>query len=330
MIESGMNMDVIGEQIPNGIVKVSGAKNSVTKIMAASIDKHKITARRFSRIHHIAHNLRVHYNENRMLRRMQSRDQKGTGERYVTYLCTAGLGNRLAVHIAAHAYALRTQRQLAVSWIRNWHCGATFEDLFESVFPSRIPYRTKAILRESQHANSALVRVENPPEDLVAFDSRFGPFSDLHRLRAETPHVEDILAELRPRPDIISEVERFAEKFPRPIVGMHIRLGDFRKLGYIIPLERYMVAMEKIKIQFGFTPTCYVVSDGDLDDISPIMSKYPCIHHNFSAPRNTVVGIRQALITLLLLARTDVIIRTPLSTFGKVAVFWGGLDSIEA
>ena len=37
MIESGMNMEVIGEQIPNGIVKVSGAKNSATRLMAAAL-----------------------------------------------------------------------------------------------------------------------------------------------------------------------------------------------------------------------------------------------------------------------------------------------------
>lgn len=218
-----------------------------------------------------------------------------------------------------------------VSWIRNGHCGATFEDLFEPVFLSRAAYRTRTILRESRHANSALVCVDDPPEDLVAFESRFWPSFDLHRLRQEErPPVEEILSELRPRPEIASEVERFAEEFPRPIVGVHIRFGDFRSLGRAIPIERYIAAVEKIKTELGCTPTCYVASDGKSEELMSFMSKFRCIRTNFSAPRHTIKGVREALIELVLLARTDVIVRTRLSSFGKLAAFWGGLESIEA
>ncbi len=56
------------------------------------------TIEQVGRIHRIAINLRVHYIETRLLRKMQSRDGKETGGRYVIYLiylCTAGLGNHI-------------------------------------------------------------------------------------------------------------------------------------------------------------------------------------------------------------------------------------------
>lgn len=281
-------------------------------------------------IHNFARIARIRWIERGLLRQMKCRDREGTSGRYVTYLCTAGLGNRLAAHIVAHAYALRTGRQLIVSWIRNWHCGATFNDLFEPVFPSHAAYRTKTILRESHHRNSALANAEDPPEDLVAFDSQFFP-SDLHRLREEDArHLGEILSNLRPRPEIIREVDRVARTFPRPIVGVHIRLGDFKVLGRAVPIKTYIKVLSNLQNRFGPRIVCYLASDGTEDELFPFQQHFTCIRYSQGEKaRDTIEDITMALVDLLLLARTDIVVQAPLSSLSNVAAFLGNVESIE-
>ena len=215
-------------------------------------------------------------------------------------------------------------------WPSNQHCGATFEDLFEPIFVSRVAYRNKLVLRINEHKNTAVPQIPKLDNDIIVFDSCYSPFNLEDIRSAGTSYIQVVLNTLKPKTEIIEEVERLTSRFVKPTVGVHIRLGDFHQEKRVIPIERYINAVKKIKNQLGLEPQCYVASDGKNEELVPFLSRFRCIKGNFYAPKDTIKGVREALIDLLVLARTDFIVQSPLSSFGNVAAFLGKVNSIQA
>jgi len=252
-------------------------------------------------------------------------------KRYVTYLCMGGLGNRLQAHIAAYSYGLSVGRQLVVRWTRNKQLYATFDDLFQPTLPSFCSYKSYTILRIKDHKKSVNHYFSEPNSNLVAFDSYFCPFNIDVLLSREHSLAHRISASLVPIPEIAERVDAGEAKFRRPIVGVHIRRGDWCNLGVDVPLDQYIIALVSLRNRHGLDNACYLSSDAPDEELMPFLERFDCIRHSHPVgPRGTLAEAKAALVDMLLLSRCDYIIKTEGSSFSNVAAFFGNVPWINA
>lgn len=282
-------------------------------------------------LHRIARKVRERWHEIRLLQAIKRTGLYSSCKRYVTYFCMYGLGNRLQAHIAAYAYSLSVGRQLVVRWTRNKHLNAAFDDLFQPTFPKFCDYKNYTILRKCDHKKSANHYFPEPNSDLVVFDTQFHPFDLDVLLSREHSIARYITASLVPIPEIAERVNAGAAKFRRPIVGVHIRRGDWCDIGVDVPLDRYVTALVSLRKRYGFQGTCYVSSDADDEELMPFLERFDCIRYsNPVGPRGILAEAKEALVDMLLLSRCDYIVKTEGSSFSNVAAFLGGVVSICA
>ena len=288
-------------------------------------------SKQIGHLHRTARIVRQRWNETKLLRAMKRAGSHQTVKPSVTYLCMSGLGNRLQAHVAAYAYGHRIGRQLIVRWTRNKALFATFDDLFQPTFPSFCNYKSCTILRIKDHKKSANHHFPEPSSDLVAFDTQFAPFNIEALLSREHSLARDIAASLVPVPEIAERVDVGVAKFRRPIVGVHIRLGDWCDAGVDVSLDRYITALVSLRKRYGLESTCYVSSDAPDEELMPFLERFDCIRHSHPVgPRGTLAEAKEALVDMLLLSRCDYIIKTNGSSFSSVAAFLGGVVSICA
>lgn len=237
----------------------------------------------------------------------------------VTYLCHAGLANRLRSHIIAAGYALRHQRSLYVHWPITDHFAARFTDLFEPLPSLPVTSSTIAFIARGEPL-SAL-----PSVPLVVLRTDW-QYSEPGELDLHTTGCADVVRRsLRPRQTIMDEVERFATSVSWPAVGLHIRLGDFKNNGQALPIERFIAAVNAHDQQSGATLPLLLASDGTETELAPLFAAFPgrIVRRRGSANRIDQGALVDALVDLLLLSRCQHIIQTPRSSFGQVACFLG-------
>lgn len=115
-------------------------------------------------------------------------------------------------------------------------------------------------------------------------------------------------------PSILEAVNVLPENF----IGVHIRRGDFARIGQALPEEYYLRAIARAKEVAGSNTPVFVFSDaqpselrylGEIDNLR-VMPKAP------------------ALQDMLSLAKAKVLVGTNLSTFSEWAAFLGGQRSL--
>lgn len=278
--------------------------------------------------------LKCRWEERTLLKALRADTTCRSNRTFATYLCNAGLGNRLQAHICTHVFALQTDRDLVVNWVRNGHLGAHFEDLFEIRFPSQCGYESCHVVRASEHKNSAHIEITDCCADLVAFDSSYCPF-DTETLvtgpDAIPQLVNLVLRQLSPVSRVSSHVKGLSSHFPRPVVGVHIRRGDWCDHGVAVGLERYVTAVHTLQSHLGSRITCYVSSDAASNQLMPFLTAYDCIHRPRSPkPRGSIAEAEDALVDMLLLSRCDYLVRTRGSSFSNAAAIIGQMPTVYA
>lgn len=283
-----------------------------------------------SQLYIVARKVRRYLSEQKLIHAMQDHSIR-CGCRYVTYLCMAGLGNRLQAHIAALAYAKRSGRSLIVKWVRNNHFGATFEDLFKPSYPMSVNFYNYRIFKTSDLGNSVINNYLRTDKDLVVFDSLFAPFDIGELIHTMPDFREEVKSYLHPVNEIEDRINKIAINFPRPIVGVHIRRGDWCQIKdrRPVPLEEYVNVLRHTFKKWGSERTCFVASDAFQDELEPLFREFNCtINNNSHDPRGSLSEAKEALIDLILLSKCDLIVRTPGSSFCNVAAFLGKVPSI--
>ena len=248
--------------------------------------------------------------------------------RYVTYLCDGGMCNRLKSHLVARLYAKRHGRSLLIRWPMNGQCGARFEDLFEWRGEATGHLRDQQLIEFPDiNTPAADLPMNDVPAALAVFDLSWqwitrDQFSDLLGDDAD-----DARAAIRPQPAIAARVADVVDGWPRPIVGVHVRRGDFATMpGWTIDLDNYITAMKQVRDEHGKDLPFFLASDADDAELAPILSAFgkDAIFREPASSRETVDGVSSALVTMLLLSHTDRLILTPRSSFGETAAFLGG------
>lgn len=70
---------------------------------------------------------------------------------------------------------------------------------------------------------------------------------------------------------------KLADTFSPPKVGIHIRQGDFAKIGASVKLDYFINIIDSLKSILGYEVTVTIFSDGHSEDLGPVLS-LPKVH----------------------------------------------------
>lgn len=252
------------------------------------------------------------------------------GRPVLGYICFAGLGNRLRVHLLATAASLATQRKLLVRWPANDQCGCTFSDLFVAdagmemgcAATPRVVGRAEA--RERPDGTPPWSCFEDSEAVFVLMDYDWQYVDEADIWRWVSGLVTDPIAALKPKQDVLAQVDAVCDG-QSPAIGVHIRRGDFLTHTRSSPeLSRVVAAVEAAKARYTTPPAVMVCSDGSPAELEPLLAQLgPDVVFRAGSVRDTPEGVREALVDMLVLARCDSLVLTTESSFGKMAALLG-------
>lgn len=248
-------------------------------------------------------------------------------DRFVSYFADAGMCNRLRSHLIADSFARRTGRNLVVRWKKNRQCGAAFEELFCWGDESFGRFRNIAI---KEFPGIQIPAEEHPLDDelsqLVLFDVFWQWVTPTQFLGFLGQFATEARKWLTPLPFVSERVDAASDQWPDQMVGVHVRRGDFReKQGWAIGTESYVEAMRRIREESGEDCYFFLASDASDDELAPLLAEFRGrLFRSPPSPRDDPDGVTEALITMLLLSKTDRLLLTPRSSFGETAAFLGG------
>lgn len=249
--------------------------------------------------------------------------EKERKSKYLTYLASAGLGNRLRAHLIAYVISIKTERKLLIRWFSNVHCHSTFYDLFE---PSSLLYQKgrfhsiEYLKNPKELVDSANVAVEENSRDVLILDFEW-QFVE-YKYLVEVIRGFDLRKILVLRQDLQKEVDQLVEYIGGDFLGVHIRRGDFKVTGQIVALEKY-IALISCKVDENPDIKIFIASDENRDQLEPLLSHFRNIYFRETKGRQSLNGMEDAVIDMFLLSEARQLILTPGSTFGELAALIG-------
>jgi hypothetical protein len=243
-------------------------------------------------------------------------------------LPSAGLGNKMLVWARAVAFAHRNPMPLFVTgWgqikvgplLRRERSARFYFGYFDD--PCAVDPLGRLILRraERQQVDPEVAAIPPPAkgDPITAYVFRGVPhWSDSFAgIREDHGHVRAAFHAI-----VTPEHRRELSRRPAPVVGVHVRLGDFRalrpgedfaKVGHVrAPLSYFRSRIEGIRRVCGGSVPVTLFSDGRDSDLAELLA-LPNVQRS-TGPSD--------LVDLLLLARSRVIVVAPGSSFGQ----WAG------
>jgi|GEM_PF-2395006 len=103
-------------------------------------------------------------------------------------------------------------------------------------------------------------------------------------------------------------------------IGIHIRRGDFVKLGMISPVDYFKDTLNLIRAYLGHPLRAKIYSDGSEEELSDILNEPNIFFHSSADPMSD----------LLSLSKSKIVILSPNSTFGMWAAFFSEAVIIRA
>lgn len=242
----------------------------------------------------------------------------------VAQLPRAGLGNMLLVWARALVFSRLNSLPLSVHGWSVPRLGPLLRG------ESRLRYYGHCFHTERRHPIRRLVdrlvleASAEPPIRALEPEGRRRLF-----LFREIPHWSDYFGSFHAHRDLVksaflgmvtaAQLDRFRSLAP-PVVGIHVRLGDFRALrpgesfaqagGVRTPMDYFRAQLAKIRAVHGSELPATVFSDGTKDELRPLLDM-PNVD---LAPRHSDV------VDLLLLSSSRLVLCSAGSTFG----YWAG------
>jgi len=130
----------------------------------------------------------------------------------------------------------------------------------------------------------------------------------------------DFFDEVRPNKTLVKQglynmltplVKTAYEKTEKPVIGMHVRRGDFKFSNTITPLGFFIEVLEEIRTQTGEALPVTVFTDADKEDLSALLN---LSNVSLAQPNADIVDI-------LLLASSKYLITSVSSTFSYWSAF---------
>lgn len=230
----------------------------------------------------------------------------------------AGLANMLFVWARALAFARINDGELFVSSWTNFRLGPFVRGdrskrLYLGTF-NRAPLRSKLrllVLRVTRTTiydpPLATVSENSANARLYVFDGLVGdpkdPFRDLMPYRTA---IASGFSEL-----LSNRVRAGIDALAKPVIGLHVRRGDFKGTDWLTPIEHFCERLRSIRAVAGRMLPAIVFSDGSDEELAPLLAM-PAVRR---APRQSDV------LDLIQLSKSQVIVPSRGSTFSMLAGF---------
>jgi hypothetical protein len=107
--------------------------------------------------------------------------------------------------------------------------------------------------------------------------------------------------------------KKLLKKYKSPVIGIHIRRGDFKLGSTITPITYFVDAIERIREYAGAELSVTVFTDALAEEIEPVLA----------LPNVVIAENKPDIIDMLLLSQSKIMILSSTSTFG----YWGAFLS---
>lgn len=241
----------------------------------------------------------------------------------------AGLCNRMRVIASAYSLAQKYNTKIVVLWRVSRGLNASFYDLFkpiqdidvkESKHKLSLSFLWYAIKTRKQYWNISLIT------DSDKMEKELKKGNDIYIC---TVHQFDNVGNYSifcPTDSIMKKAEKIIKKITEHTVGIHIRRGDNIKAIERSPIELFTVRMDNMLKEGQDYISFYLATDA-VDVQKYMLDRYhekiisAC---NIKLDRNSLGGMEEALVDLLVLSKCRLILGSYYSSFSEVAAAWGG------
>lgn len=274
--------------------------------------------------------------------------------RFLLVDCRGGLGNRLKALVAGmRAVRAMPGRILAINWeMDGYHCHCPVHLLLDNPFIVLSP----AFFQTTGYIDYHHIRQDGPnfvdPQsqaDVVWVteenffylqgdqDVIWGQHSP-HRMNNASirQELQAHFELLKPVPAIQYAIDRFVREHMsgRHVIGVHIRRGDNVWANQFVPTELFPAMISRTICRLNADPYLLVCSDNPQaeaciasafpDRVLTFPKRKPALSRNSS-----ITAVEDALAEMYLLSKTELIIRTPSSTFSQCASWLGSVPTLE-
>lgn len=230
----------------------------------------------------------------------------------------AGLSNRLRSLVSGICLAEDLGLDLVVHWSLDHACGALFEDLFDSSSLPPFVTITSVPLLKAYHILSA--------NDLDLITMAWDRKTPLVVKSYAHFHTEDMtrwlkhLRQIQPTKEILAAVHQRLSPFdPAQSLGVHIRRGDHVKCIAASPLDAFLRKLDG-------TNSFLIVATDDIGIRHDLEQRYAgrIFFPSRRLERFTCLGMKEALLDFLSLARCPFLLGTTHSSYSEMAALYGG------
>lgn len=260
----------------------------------------------------------------------------------LTVVPQGGLCNRLRVILSAMALS-RSFREgfVCVDWAVDDECKAAFSDLFEpfeeenfrvrprrwlNIPPSRRNMHVQEMCRRLVYDAQLVNYSYRQDEKALAAALQRGRKVYVSTCYEIAPLPSALFRALRPERELESEVEELAAGFGDCMVGVHIRRTDNKQSRKVSTDDDFRRAMNReIETQPG---TLFFLATDDLELKMTLQEEFPgriMMQHVADVRRDTLGGMRQAVVDLFCLSRTQKVLGSYYSSFSETAAEIGGI-----
>lgn len=268
---------------------------------------------------------------------------------------TSGLANRLRVLCSGVALAEATDRSFRMLWPNDRHtCGIGFHELFDSEL--NVDDVPQSVLQE-HFDNDVWLAADgyfSGLPDLTMSDQAHLRCSSVDWLvdpnapsyQSTICRAHEVLAALRLQPHLQREVDQLFGDAARPIVGVHLRRGDFvgGRSGVVGNLDA-SIAVVSEQLENGAATVLLVTDDGAPADLRLVGARpetegvRPAFRVAFadrlietsprSLDRSSAVAVEDAAIDLWALRQSDIVVGTALSSFSELGAAGRDVPYVE-
>ncbi len=256
--------------------------------------------------------------------------------KYIIAVTRGGLGNRIKCLVSSMRIAERQSKKLILFWPVDYDCGCRFLDLFENKIREITQGELQQLIKKTDFNQSYRIcdtwRLLPLPQDGLpqnfsrAYISEEGNNIDFEYDRIPLSVRNDILKylnRLAPNKYIMEKTDEFCKKFDDYTIAVNIRSWEGEKRSGLFDIRNVYKVMDKKK-EGAFFIVCD--SPAILEQVISRYGEKALVYpgRTFPGDRKSVEGIQDALIELLLLAKSKNLTASYLSTFSEMAWWFGG------
>lgn len=256
----------------------------------------------------------------------------------LTVVALGGLCNRLRALLSAQHLACQTGIPVVVEWGSNAECRAYFNEIFQPISaPSfavtRRPWWNVPARKRNLYLPALLRKLAGYCLQHNCYEPRPGQTLPVEAWRQGKhylstgsvfyPYPDKLVRQLRLQPDLESEVKALCSKYTPYTVGVHIRRTDNALSISHSPIQAFRRAMEA---EIAANPrVCFFLATDDENLKCQLQKAYPgrIIIQPTCVRRDTLQGIREAVVDLYCLAATNKLLGSYWSSFTDTAAELG-------